>query len=149
MSGAGERPERALSERWIDERAALMEGGATRMLPARCWVHSLTTMATVLISPALLVATVIADALDPSDAPTSYAEVALYPRGAASGDLPLALAPFPVVVGAVVHQHGELAVRGEPAAGRGLVVVLPDGRAVGCAGPASPPPAFRRRRVRL
>ena len=98
MSGAGERPERAVSERWIDERAALMAGGATRMLPARCWTHSLTNMATVLISPAFLVATVVADALDPSGAPTSYAEVALYPRGAAAGDLPLVLAPFPVAV---------------------------------------------------
>jgi len=140
---------RAVSERWIDERAALLAGGAARTLTARCWMHSISQQGVLLLNPAFLVATVIVNAVQPADPPTWYAEVALYPRGAADGSLPVAIVPFPVEVGVAVQQRGEVAVRGEPAAGRGLVAVLPDGTPVGCAGPASPPPAFRRKRVRL
>jgi hypothetical protein len=143
------QPERALSERWIDERATLLQGGATRMFTARCWMHAITQSGVLVLNPAFLVAAAIVEAVQPADPPAWYAEVALYPRDAAAGALPVAMAPFPVEVGVAVQERGELAVRGEPAPGRGLVVVLPDGTPVGCAGPASPPPAFRRRRVRL
>ncbi|HEV7721551.1 MAG TPA: hypothetical protein VGO60_09710 [Iamia sp.] len=142
---------RAVSERWIDERAALLHGGTARTHTARCWMHSIShqQQGLLLLNPAFLVAAVIVEAVQPADPPSWYAEVAFYPRGAADGSLPLAIAPFPVEVGVAVQQRGEVAVRGEPAAGRGLVVVLPDGTSVGCAGPASPAPAFRRKRVRL
>ena len=138
-----------MSERWIDERATLMEGGATRTLTARCRMRAIGQGGIVVMNPAFLVAAVIVEAVQPADPPAWYAEVALYPRGAAAGALPMAIAPFPVEVGVAVQERGEVAVRGEPAAGRGLVAVLPDGTVVGCAGPASPPPAFRRKRVRL
>jgi hypothetical protein len=139
-----------MSERWIDQRAALLEGGATRRLPARCWMRKIssTSAGLALLNPAFLVAYAIVEAVQPSDPPTWYADIGLYPADARAGALPLVIVPFPVEVGTAVQERGDLAVRGEPAAGRGLVAVLPAG-AVGGAGPASPPPAFRRKHVRF
>jgi hypothetical protein len=142
--------ERALSERWIDERATLLAGGPSATFTARCWMHQISqTRGPILLNPAFLVAAIIVEAVQPADPPTWYAEIALYPRGAADGSLPLVIAPFAVEVGVSVQARGRLSVRGEAAPGRGLVAVLPDGTPVGCAGPAQPAPAFRRKRVRL
>jgi hypothetical protein len=141
--------ERAISERWIDERAALLAGGPSRVFAARCWMRAIAQPRTSMINPAFLMAELIVDAIQPEPDQMWYAEVALYPTAAAVGALPTAIVPFPVEVGVAVQARAQLAVRGELGPGRGLVAVLPDGTPVGCAGPAQPAPAFRRRRVRL
>jgi hypothetical protein len=132
-----QRTERALSERWIGERASLLAGGPTDTFPARCWMHRIDQSGPIPASPLMLVVTLLVDAVEPAPPPRWWAEVALYPHGAEAGALPVAIVPFPVEVGTVVQQRGELAVRGELGPGRGVVAVLPDSLAVGCAGPTT------------
>ena len=76
-------------------------------------------------------------------------ELALYPMGSATGALPLVIVELPAegVLDAVYDQGGEVDVRGVLAPGHGLVVVLDDGRAVGCVGPALPPPPVMARHL--
>ncbi|HEX7136085.1 MAG TPA: hypothetical protein VF228_26125 [Iamia sp.] len=76
-------------------------------------------------------------------------ELALYPLGSAPGTLPLVIVELPPdsVLDAVGEQGGEVDVRGEPAPGHGLVLVLDDGEAIGCIGPARPPPPVMARHL--
>jgi len=142
-----------LADRWLAERAALMEGGPAQRMVARGDRQEID-VAGGPPKPGqkgylfdVLMDELLGDRY-PARPPVRRVEVALYPLGSVAGDLPLVIALFADegVVEALEAQDGEADVRGDVAPGRGLVLVLDDGTTVGCVGPASPPPAVLARR---
>lgn len=145
--GAMPRPgsEPPLADRWLSERAALMVDGPVRRFLARGRVRRESVEA----DNGLLYELVVPRTLHQRVFVPWETELALYPRGSATGTLPLVIIELPPegVLDAVDDQGGEVDVRGEPAPGHGLVLVLDDGEVIGCIGPARPPPPVMARHL--
>lgn len=155
-------PERALSERWIDELAVLRHGGEVHRVPARtrvCREQVPRTTSDPLFPVEMvlhilqigivmyLVDKVFGRWTEPPMQDT-HAEVALYAPGVRPGDLPRVVIDAPVRLAALVDaQGGEVDVRGEIVPGHGIVLVLDDGEVVPCTYPAEPPPPVFAKRL--
>jgi len=145
--GAMPRPgsEPPLADRWLSERAALMVEGPAHRYLARGRVRR----ENVEVDNGLVYWLVVPRHVRQRVSVPWETELALYPLGSATGTLPLVIVEMPAegVLDAVYDQGGEVDVRGEPAPGHGLVMVLDDGEAIGCTGPARPPPPVMARHL--
>jgi hypothetical protein len=150
------RPQRAVSERWIDELDAARVGGPTRRYLARARITATPAdvawsrdhrrgRASEVVTEALLGWLMSEEELAPPPLPPPgwvAASVALYPLDAPPGSLPAAIAPFAAegLVDGLIAQQGEVDVRGVVAPGHCFVLVLDDGAVISPNGPAVPPP---------
>ena len=127
-----------LADRWLAELAAARAGGPMRRMRARGRIRN----ERVEYDEGLLFELLTPRIFRPGVVLPLLTEVGLYPLGSAAGTLPSVVVEMPPdgVLEALTAQRGEVDVRGEPAPGHGIVLVLDDGEVIGCRGPARPPP---------